>query len=202
MSARISLPSLRTVRRGALLATCAAAIAGPVRAADTPGFELQKTTVSADRLEMRNDGIESHYVLIGHIRVTGTNLEITCDRVEIFAITKSGEKPDGRVPETGNIRRMLATGNVVIAQEGQRATCGTAEVLPSEERIILTDSPVVTDIAKGFTVKGTRMVAKRDRTIDIENPEIVGPALPNFGPPSTEPVKVPVPPTPPPAATP
>ena len=143
MSARSSLFSPCAVRRGALLAIWTAAIVGHAGAADTAGFELEKTTVKADRLEMRNDGVESHYVLSGHIRVTGTNLAITCDRVEIFAISKPGEKPDGRIPETGNIRRMLATGNVIISQEGQRATCGTAEVLPSEERIILTENPVV-----------------------------------------------------------
>jgi hypothetical protein len=58
---------------------------------------------------------------------------------------------------------------------------------------------VVTDVAKGITVKGTRMFARRDRTIEIENPEIVGPALPNFGPPAAEPATVPVPTTTPPS---
>jgi lipopolysaccharide export system protein LptA len=203
MSARFHEVSRRAVRFGALLGLCVTAlVAERARGAEAPGFELQKTTVKADRLEMRNDGVESHYEFTGHIRITGTNLEITCDRLEIFATSKPGEKSEGRVPATGNIRRMLATGNVAISQEGQKATCGTAEVLPGEEQIILTDNPVVTDVAKDVTVKGTRMFARRDRSIEIENPEIVGPALPNFGPPvatpgeSTAPT---APPTPPPA---
>lgn len=200
MRARFHLVFRRAVRCGALLIVCAAAMAGRARAADATEFELQKTTVKADRLEMRNDGVESHYEFTGHIRITGTNLEITCDRLEIFAVSKPGEKPEGRLPATGNIRRMLATGNVVIAQEGQKATCGTAEVLPGEEQIILTENPVVTDVAKDIVVKGTRMFARRDRTIEIENPEIVGPALPNFGPPAADAANPPAPtatPTPP-----
>lgn len=155
----------------------------PDARAQSPGVsvEAQKTIVKADRLEASNSGVEGHYVFIGNVRITGTNLEITCDRLEIFSVSQPGDKPAGPVSDAGNIRRMLATGHVAIAQEGRKATCGVAEVLPHEDRIILTEEPVITDIATGVTMKGTRMTVNKERDAVIENPEVVGPALPNLG---------------------
>jgi lipopolysaccharide export system protein LptA len=176
----------RAVRVSVLAAGLALSPLPTVRAADAPKLsgELQKTTVKSDRLEMRNTGIEGHYVFIGHVRITGTNLEVTCDRVEVFSVSKDGDDQpkDSSVPDTGNIRRMLATGNVAISQEGRKATCGVAEVIPDEGKIILTESPIITDVATAVTMKGTRMTVFRDeRYAVIENPEVVGPALPNLG---------------------
>lgn len=180
--------SIGAARGRVLLALVALACAGPgaARAAE-PSTAAQRTIVKADRLEMKNNGEESHFVFLGHVRITGTNLEITCERVEVFAVSKPDSAPDAPPDRASNIRRMLATGNVTIAQAGQKATCGTAEVLPGEDVIILTEDPVVTDVAKNITVRGTRMKAHRDRDIEIENPEVVGPALPNFGPPAPAP---------------
>jgi lipopolysaccharide export system protein LptA len=151
----------------------------------------QKTIVKSDRLEATNNGIEGHYLFLGHVRITGTNLEITCDRLEIFSVStpESEEKKDDPEEDeddvfsgAGNIRRMLATGNVTIAQTGRRAVCGQAEVLPGEDRIILTESPVLSDLASGVTMRGTRMTYNRgERNVVVENPEVVGPALPNLG---------------------
>lgn len=155
-------------------------------AAQEPDAAPQKTIVKADRLEARNDGVEGHYVFIGNVHITGTNLEITCDRLEIFSVSDEGSDAAAAAPDSGNIRRMLAIGHVVIAQQGRRATCGLAEVLPREEKIVLTEDPVVSDIAAGVTMKGTRMTAYRgERSMEIENPEVIGPALPNLGFPRT-----------------
>jgi len=162
----------------------ALAFSPPARA-QVPAVEPQKTIVKADRLEATNSGVEGHYVFIGNVRITGTNLEITCDRLEIFSVSAPGKdaktEEKGAFSDAGNIRRMLATGHVSIAQEGRTATCGVAEVLPHEDRIILTEDPVITDIATGVTMKGTRMTVNKEREAQIENPEVVGPALPNLG---------------------
>jgi lipopolysaccharide export system protein LptA len=175
------------LRRFAGGLACLAALAGSAAAqspapAATPAAPLKKTTVTSDRLEARNTGVEGHYVFIGHVRITGTNLEVTCDRVEVFSVAKPEDGKDSPISDAGNIRRMLATGNVVIAQEARKAECGTAEVLPIEQKIILTDNPIITDEATGVTMKGTRMTVYRgERYAEIEHPEVVGPALPNLG---------------------
>lgn len=162
-----------------LLAADAPPAAGPTSA---PSTASQKTIVTADRLEATNSGVEGQYVFIGNVRITGTNLEITCDRLEIYSVSDTDEPAEGGLSDAGDIRRMLAIGNVAIAQAGRRATCGVAEVLPQEDRIILTEKPVVSDIEMGVTMRGTRMTYHRDeREIEVENPEVIGPALPNLG---------------------
>lgn len=182
----LPFPSLliRSARAVALALACVVNSVLAATGADAPALstELQKTTVKSDRLEMRNTGVEGHYVFIGHVRITGTNLEVTCDRVEVFSVSKDDAPKDAAVPGAGNIRRMLATGSVSIAQEGRKATCGVAEVLPADGKIILTENPVITDVSTGVTMKGSRMTVFRDeRYAEIESPEVVGPALPNLG---------------------
>lgn len=155
--------------------------------ADEPGALLtpQNTIVTADRLEMKNTGVESHLVFIGNVHLTGTNLTVSCDRVEIYA----EQIPDIRDPDKkatigkiGALTRILALGGVKISQEGRTATAGRAEVLPIEDKIVLTEEPVVTDTETRLTVSGTRMTFFRgEKAAQIENPQVVGPALPNLG---------------------
>jgi hypothetical protein len=56
----------RTLRMGVLVAAVIVGTLLDSFGADAPKLstELQKTTVKADRLEMRNTGIEGHYVFI------------------------------------------------------------------------------------------------------------------------------------------
>ncbi len=171
-----------------LLAAPALALAPRVHAqtADDPALMTpQNTIVTADRLEMKNTGVESHLVFIGNVHLTGTNLTVTCDRVEIYA----EQIPDIRDPEKkatigkiGALTRILALGRVRISQEGRTATAGRAEVMPIEDKIILTEEPVVTDTETQVTVSGSRMTFFRgDRYGQVENPQVVGPAIPNLG---------------------
>jgi lipopolysaccharide export system protein LptA len=153
--------------------------------AATPALNAQNTIVTADRLEMKNTGVESHLVFIGNVQLVGTNLTVTCDRVEIYA----EQIPDVRAPEKkatigkiGALTRILALGRVKVSQEGRTATAGRAEVMPIEDKIVLSEEPVVVDTETQVTVSGTRMTFFRgDRYGQIENPQVVGPALPNLG---------------------
>lgn len=181
MNLRIrSLPALVAI--AATLVCRATAQPAPT---DPAPLTPQNTIVTADRLEMRNTGVESHLVFNGNVHLTGTNLSMTCDRVEVYA----EQIPDIRDPEKkatigkiGALTRILAIGNVRVSQEGRTATAGRAEVMPIEDKIVLTESPVVTDTETQVTVSGSRMTFFRgDRYGQIENPQVVGPALPNLG---------------------
>lgn len=154
-------------------------------ASDPAPLTPQNTIVTADRLEMKNTGVESHLIFIGNVHLTGTNLTVSCDRVEIYA----EQVPDIRDPEKkatigkiGALTRILALGHVKISQEGRTATAGRAEVMPLEDKIVLTEEPVVTDTETQVTVSGTRMTFFRgEKAAQVENPQVVGPALPNLG---------------------
>jgi lipopolysaccharide export system protein LptA len=175
----------------ALMFACLLAGAAPCALAQTPApaaepaLNAQNTIVTADRLEMKNTGVESHLVFIGNVQLVGTNLTVTCDRVEIYA----EQIPDVRDPEKkatigkiGALTKILALGHVKVSQEGRTATAGRAEVMPIEDKIVLSEEPVVTDTETQVTVSGTRMTFFRgDRYGQIENPQVVGPALPNLG---------------------
>lgn len=176
---------LSTLALASFLGAVLHPLAAQTPAADPAPLTPQNTIVTADRLEMKNTGVESHLVFIGNVNLTGTNLTVTCDRVEIYA----EQIPDIRDPDKkatigkiGALTRILALGNVRISQEGRTATAGRAEVLPIEDRIILTEEPTVTDTENQLTVTGTRMTFFRgERAAQVENPRVVGPALPNLG---------------------
>lgn len=106
---------------------------------------------------------------------------------------QQGESPDSRAkreaaaPNIGSIREIIMRGNVVISQEGRRATAGVAYLYPQEGRVVLAENPLVTD-AQG-TLSGWRMELYRgERKVRIlSNPEetqrtrVTLPALQDLG---------------------
>jgi lipopolysaccharide export system protein LptA len=138
---------------------------------------------SAGPLQMRNDGVEAYFVMTDKVRLVGTNLEVTCDKLEVFAETKKDEGASADAKGfggIGGIRRILATGNVVIVQEGRRATAGRAEVLPLEDKIELTENPAVTD-PQG-TMEGSRIeIFRGEQNAVVHDPKVLLRALPNLG---------------------
>ncbi len=159
---------------------CVLALAAPARA-QVGVTDPQETIITSDGpLQMRNDGVEAYFVMTDNVRLVGTNLEVTCDKLEVFAETKKEENDPGGFGGISGIRRVLATGNVVIMQEGRRATCGRAEVLPLKDRIELTEDPVVTD-AQG-TMAGSRIeIFRGEQLVNVYNPRTTLRALPNLG---------------------
>lgn len=100
------------------------------------------------------------------------------------------EKPDARdaaAPNIGSIREIIMRGNVVISQEGRRATAGVAYLYPQEGRVVLADNPLVTD--EQGTLSGWRMELYRgERRVRIlSNPDekqrtrVTLPALQDLG---------------------
>jgi lipopolysaccharide transport protein LptA len=156
-------------------------IAAAAPAADEPS--IPETVISSDRLEMENDGEKAFFLFSDHVKLTGNNLIVTCDRLEIHA-DRTGDL-EANVGQIGSIRQILALGNVSISQEGRVATAGRAEVLPGQDKIVLTESPMVTD-TQG-TVSGERITFFRgDRRAIVEGgatgpARVILPALPNLG---------------------
>jgi len=170
---------------GLLVATAPGAAAQTPPPAAEPALTAQNTIVTADRLEMKNTGVESHLIFIGNVHLTGTNLTMSCDRVEIYAEQVPDIRDPGKkatIGKIGAITKILATGQVRISQEGRTATAGRAEVMPLEDKIVLTEEPVVTDTEQQVTVSGSRMIFFRgEKAAQVDNPQVVGPALPNLG---------------------
>lgn len=149
-----------------------------VRAQNTP---LQNTVVECDgRAEMVSTDAETTITFRDNVRVTGTNLRLTCDYLEMVVV-RSGDKADtfGKLEK---FRSMLATGNVRIIQGDREAACGRAQVLPGEDKVVLTDHPVVVDHDQGTRAEGKAITMLRaQRQVIVEEPILTGPPIKDLG---------------------
>lgn len=147
--------------------------------------EVQPTVIDSEQLEMHSTDTLTTFVFTKNVVVTGTNLKLTCDRLEVIT-TRKGD-PTATIGKLGRFKSLIAEGGVHIVQSDREAACGRAEVLPDDDKIILTDHPVVKDLANGATATGPRMVLYRgERRAVIEGAEdapsrIILPAIKDLG---------------------
>lgn len=164
-----------------LAAALGACLALAQASAQVESTTPQRTIIESDYAELRNDGVEAYSMFRDNVRLTGTNLEVTCDLLEVYGeeVTEPGEAVDQLGPM--RTRRIVATGNVVIKQAGREALADQVEVLPLEDVIILTGSPVkVTDTQA--TYEGAEIRFRRgDQKIEITKPRGIFRPLPNLG---------------------
>jgi lipopolysaccharide export system protein LptA len=154
----------------------------------------QPTELVADSLEMVSTEEESRAICVGNVILTGTNLRISCDRLEIIA-SRIGDL-DGAIPTLEKFRYLLATGNVRLVQGDREVTCGRAEVLPREEKVILTEDPVLIDHGSEIVQRGSRMTLWRgENRVQVENVVLTGPPIKDLGPDARD-AEAPAPPAP------
>lgn len=149
--------------------------------AAAPAAAPQRTTLDADLLEMWSTDTETRLICTGNVVLTATNLRIACDRLEIIA-TRLGGKEDV-VGTLERFKYLLATGNVRINQDEREATCQRAEVLPLEEKVVLTGKPVLIDRSTDYVGAGKTITLLRgERRVIVEEPSFEGPELKDLGP--------------------
>ena len=166
----LRLPSL------AFLATLALA-APALRAEEPPPTEITST-----KLEMWSnpDSTETHAIFTGNVTVTGNEIKLTCDRLEIFA-ERIGDK-SATIGMIDKFKFLIATGKVNIVQGDREASCGRAEVYPREDKIILSDKPVVIDHGANTVATGDPIEMYRgQRRVTGQNVHITFPTLKNLG---------------------
>lgn len=160
-----------------LLCCCTLGLAGSARAAEPAA---QKTTLDCDHAEMWSTGNETRGVCTGSVTLVGTDLRILCDRLEFTALGM-GDK-SSTLPTLDKFKYMLATGHVVIIQADREATCGRAEVLPREDKVILTENPVLIDHGTDWTSAGEKITLLRgERRVIVDKSRVTGPALKDLG---------------------
>lgn len=138
------------------------------------------TQLDADNLVMTSTDEETRAICTGNVILTGTNLKISCDRLEIVA-TRIGD-PGATIGTLDGFKYLLATGNVRIVQGDREATCGRAEVLPLEEKVVLQEDPVVIDHSSDFIAAGRIITLFRgERRLEVIEPKLTGPPLQNLG---------------------
>lgn len=91
--------------------------------------------------------------------ITGNNLKLYCDFLKVVAIRKGD--PTATLGQYGYFKSLVATGRVRIVQGDREATCGRAEVFPNEDRIVLSENPVVRSFDDQYVVTGPEILLYR-----------------------------------------
>jgi lipopolysaccharide export system protein LptA len=143
---------MKTPRLGAALVFMAS-LAAPaaVRSAEPPN-----TVIESRGLDMHSTDAETISVFTGNVVVTGNDMRITCDRLEVVSV-RIGDKTD-IIGRQENFKSLIATGHVHMVQLDREASCGRAVVLPREEKVTLTDGPVVIDHGNNTVATGEPIV--------------------------------------------
>lgn len=174
---------------------------------------LQPTEITAQKLEMWSNetGTEEHAIFTGNVTVTGTDMKLTCDRLDVLA-ERLGDKK-ATIGAYEKFKSLIAVGKVHIVQGEREAHCGRAEVYPRDDKIILYEKPVVIDNSGPWTTTGDYLELQRgQRRVTGSNVKITGPAIknlsydkdsppPSLTPPATTPPPAPAVPAPAPKQT-
>jgi len=113
---------------------------------------LVQTEIEAESLRAELTEEEGYLIGVGSVRLIATNLEINCDKIEVFTDVKDKDGND-TIGDVSSINKIIATGNVKIVQEQRTATAGLAEVYPNDDFILLDKDPIL--YQGSITIDGT-----------------------------------------------
>ena len=159
-----------------------ASVSAATPAPEFPGLgpEEQPTEISSVKLEMWTTDTETRAIFTESVLVTGNNIRITCDRMEVVA--HSIAEKDSTLGTMEKFKSLVATGNVHIIQGDREVTCGRADVFPGEDRLVLTEDPVVIDKTGPYISTGNRIILLRgERRILGDNVRTILPPIKDLG---------------------
>ncbi len=177
------MKSARTVLRLLVVGACLQAI--PSRAATPPEpfiTPIPTEITSVGPAEMVSTATETVFTFQDQVVVIGTNLKLTCDRLVVVA-KRTGD-PKATLGKQENFKSLLATGHVHLVQNEREAVCDRAEVLPGEDKVILTGNPAIVRSKDGrYAGSGPEMILERgQQRAVIKSPRFVLPPLRDLGP--------------------
>jgi len=142
---------------------------------------LQTTVIESDGPgEMVSTDTETTITFRDNVRVTGTNMKLSCDYLEVIVV-RTGDKT-ATLGKLDKFRSMLATGNVRMIQGDREAACGRAEVRPEEEKVVLSGNPVVVDHDQNTRIAGEKITLLRgQRKVEVEKPILTAPPIKDLG---------------------
>lgn len=178
-TARPSVPLAARLRAIAVLLLVG--FGPPVVSVQAQDAEPQPTVIeSAGPGEMVSTDEETTITFRDRVVVTGTNIRLSCDYLEVV-VQRKGD-PAATIGKVDKFRSLLATGNVRIVQGDREAACGRAEVKPDEDKIVLSEKPVVAFHGDGSRLAGSRITMFRgDRRVIVEDPVSTLPPIKDLG---------------------
>lgn len=159
--------------------------AAPAPGAAAPAAPLVPTVIESGAAEMVSTEKETTFTFRNGVTVTGTNLKMTCDHLEVIA-RRTGD-PTATFGKQENFKSLIATGSVRIVQSDREAVCERAEVFPGDDKVVLTGNPIVRSLDGQYQASGPEMVLHRgERRAQIvskagERPRLSLPPLKDLG---------------------
>jgi lipopolysaccharide export system protein LptA len=165
----------------------------------TPALDLTeqralepKTEIFSDKLTMVSGEKDNHFLFTGNVEVRATNMVATCEKLEVYSGKDNSNKaptepPKPGTPPIGKIERIVAIGNVRVIQDARIATAGRAEIFPQVGKVVLSQSPVVTNkdgVLKGYRItlyQGEQKVEVESDPNRVRRPSIILPQIPDLG---------------------
>ena len=140
------------------------------------------TVITSDgEAQMVSTDTETTITFRDKVVVTGTDLKLSCDFLQV--VVKSKGEASATLGTIDKFRSLLATGKVIFIQGEREAACGRAEVLPDEDKVILTENPVVVDHDQKTRMAGEKIILlKGQKRVIVEKPTLVGPPVKDLGP--------------------
>jgi lipopolysaccharide export system protein LptA len=137
---------------------------------------------SAGPADMVSTATETIFTFRDSVTVTATNLKLSCDQLVVVA-KRTGD-PKATLGKQENFKSLIATGNVRLLQSDREALCDRAEVLPGEDKVILTGNPASVRSSDGrYAGSGPEMILERgQQRAVIKTPRFVLPPLKDLGP--------------------
>jgi lipopolysaccharide export system protein LptA len=173
------------------------------------------TVIESGSADMVSTEKETTFTFRGGVTVTATNMTLTCDELVVVA-WRTGD-PAATLGKQENFKSLIAHGHVRILQNDREATCGHAAVYPGEDKVELTENPVVRGLKEGWVQTGPKMTLFRGERRAViegnatERPRLTLPAMKDLGydkelpkgaskpasaPTPTTPITLPIPPPP------
>lgn len=170
---------MKTSRLRWLLAVCT----GILFAAESPpppADALPSTVITSVRLRIPKNETEVRAIFDDTVKLVGNGITITCDHLEVVRIPPGDNSV---ILVQDQYKSIVATGHVNITMGDRLATCGRAEIFPAEDKLVLTDDPVVIDRAQSSSISGTEMTLHRgSNEIEVTNSKSIVPGMKDFGP--------------------
>lgn len=168
----------------------------PGRSAETPATPpaatataaqapLVPTVIESGSAEMVSTEKETTFTFRNNVVVTATNMKMTCN--ELVVVARRTGDPAATLGKQENFKSLIATGNVHLVQSDREATCGRAAVYPGDDKVELTENPVVRSVKEGWVQTGPKMVLLRGErraiieSVGDERPRLTLPPLKDLG---------------------
>lgn len=128
--------------------------------ANLKDLNAQETTITSQTLRLVEGEHIDHFYFAGEVEVHGEDLFVSCEALHVLSLADA-ESSSGTKVQMGKIEHMEASGKVYIRQGEKEAWAEEAEVLPQEEKMILTHNARLKD--ERGVVEGHRITIFQDQ---------------------------------------